>query len=54
MNEPAGFSGPIPMDVVFSDEEEITDHVRIWFGQERKKKWNNGWKVYIAMEQTAL
>lgn len=29
MNEPAGFRGPLPMDAVFSDEEEITDHARM-------------------------
>ncbi len=46
MNEPASFRGPLPEDVVFSDEEEQATHGQIHniYGHNMAKATYEGWK----------
>lgn len=46
MNEPASFHGELPLDVVFSDEERVTNHAEIHnvYGHFMSKATNDGLK----------
>lgn len=46
MNEPASFRGPLPADVVFTDEDEKADHCQVHniYGHNMAKATYEGWK----------
>ena len=48
MNEPASFRGPLPDDVVFTDEDQQADHKAIHniYGHNMAKAAYEGWKEY--------
>lgn len=48
MNEPASFHGEIPDDVVFSEEDGVTDHAKVHnvYGHLMAKASYEGWKKY--------
>lgn len=48
MNEPASFRGPLPDDVVFTDEDQPAPHSRIHniYGHNMAKATYEGWKKY--------
>ncbi len=48
MNEPASFNGPLPDDVVFSDEERPATHLEMHnvYGHNMSKATYEGWKEY--------
>lgn len=48
MNEPASFRGPLPDDVVFTDEDELSTHEKMHnvYGHLMAKATYEGWKTY--------
>ena len=48
MNEPASFRGPLPDDVVFTDEDRVAPHSQIHniYGHNMAKATYEGWKEY--------
>ncbi len=51
MNEPASFRGELPQDVVFTDEDQVTDHARMHnvYGQLMSKATYEGLKKQDAL-----